>query len=169
VKDSRLLKNGRSSHLLNSLKWWSKRCSMNENDVIKAIECCCENENCRECPLAEMHSAICIKKLMNNTLDLIKRQQAEIYNLKEDLSEYRNVPILTKNDCLIATVEKRADGKQYHTALLTIKMDEIRAEAYKEFAEEFEKRCIASGIYPAITQNILKNLVKEKTEGSNGE
>lgn len=97
-----------------------------------------------------------------------EKLKAAIYNLKEDLKEYRNVPILTKNDCLIATVEKRADGKQYHNALLTIKINEIRAEAYKEFAEEFEKRCIASGVYPAVTKNILKNLLKELTEGSNG-
>ena len=38
------------------------------------------------------------------------------------------------------------------------------SQAIKKFAEEFEKRCIASGIYPVITKNILKNLVKEKTE-----
>lgn len=102
-------------------------------------------------------------------ISIIKKEnenlKAMIYNLSEDLKEYKSMPIQTKNDCLIATVEKRADGKQYHTALLTIKMDEIRAEAIKEFAEQFEKRCIASGIYPAITKNILKNLVKEKTEG----
>ena len=40
-----------------------------------------------------------------------------------------------------------------------------KSEAYKEFAEEFEKRCIASGIYPAVTKNILKNLSIELTEG----
>lgn len=45
---------------------------------------------------------------------------------------------------------------------------EIKNEAIKEFANEFEKRCIASGIYPVVTKNILKNLVKEKTEGNDG-
>lgn len=34
----------------------------------------------------------------------------------------------------------------------------------KDFAEEFEKCCIKSGIYPVVTKNILKNLVKEMTE-----
>ena len=43
-------------------------------------------------------------------------------------------------------------------------MKEIKGQAYKEFAEEFEKRCVASGIYPAVTKNILKKLVKELTE-----
>ena len=48
-------------------------------------------------------------------------------------------------------------------------INKAKSEAYKEFAEEFEKRCIASGIYPAVIKNILKNLLKELTEGSNGE
>lgn len=46
---------------------------------------------------------------------------------------------------------------------------ECMTEAIKEFAEQFEKRCVESGIYPAVTKNILKKLVKELTEGSNGE
>jgi hypothetical protein len=142
---------------------------MTDEEIIKALECCLIGEVafCDKCPVENCTD--CQRELLNQTINLIKRQQAEIYNLKEDLKEYRNVPILTKNDCLIATVEKRADGKQYHNALLTIKINEIRAEAYKEFAEEFEKRCIASGVYPAVTKNILKNLLKELTEGSNGE
>lgn len=45
------------------------------------------------------------------------------------------------------------------------KVKEIKSEAYKEFAEEYEKRCIASGVYPAVTKNILKNLLEELTEG----
>jgi hypothetical protein len=108
-------------------------------------------------------------------LDLIKRQQAEIYNLKEDLSEYRNMPILTKNDCLIATVEKRADGKQYHNAFLTIKVDEIRAEAkseaYKKITESVKAHMCSYDLdnyhsFRAIEEEAFDDLVKELTEGS---
>ena len=143
---------------------------MNENDVIKAIECCCENENCRECPLAEMHSAICIKKLMNTTLDLIKRQQARIeqeVDLNREMFEK-----MAKDEAEIEGKKKILDSYalQYGTVTdQSKKIKEIKDEAYKEFAEEFEKRCITSGIYPIITKNILKNLVKEMTEESNGE
>jgi hypothetical protein len=82
---------------------------MNENDVIKAIECCCENENCRECPLAEMHSAICIKKLMNTTLDLIKRQQAEIEQWKEEANRYQNLWCDAEKDISNARIEAQKD------------------------------------------------------------
>ena len=39
--------------------------------------------------------------------------------------------------------------------------EEIKAEAYKEFASEFEKRCIAGGIYPAFIRRQLENVKKE--------
>lgn len=39
-----------------------------------------------------------------------------------------------------------------------------KSKAIIRFTEEFEKRCIASGVYPAVIKNILKNLVKEMTE-----
>ena len=148
---------------------------MTGEQVIKALEQCGNIivSSCKDCPLHEKYNANCVRELTKDALDLIKRQQAEIYNLKEDLSEYRNMPILTKNDCLIATVEKRADGKRYHNALLTIKVDEIRAEACKEFAERLNKNFETytddeekNALY---MRNLINNLVKELTEVSNGE
>ena len=125
--------------------------AMTDEQIVKDFECC-------------IHG----KEGFVKVLDLIKRQQAEIYNLKEDLSEYRNMPILTKNDCLIATVEKRADGKQYHNALLTIKVDEIRAEAYKEFAEGLKQYLLLRriGQISVVPFEKVDNLLKELTEGS---
>lgn len=143
---------------------------MTDEQAIKAIECCCENESCRECPLAEMHGAICIKKLMNTTLDLIKRQQVRIeqeVDLNREMFEK-----MARDEAEIERKKKILDSYalQYGTVTdQSKKIKEIKDEAYKEFAEEFEKRCITSGIYPVITKNILKNLVKEMTEESNGE
>ena len=45
-------------------------------------------------------------------------------------------------------------------------IEQHKINTIKEFAEEFEKRCLKCGIYPVVTKNILKNLVKEKTEGN---
>lgn len=146
---------------------------MTDEQVIKALECCTKKYGCCDCPLE--NDELCMITINKEALSLIKRQQAEIYNLKEDLSEYRNMPILTKNDCMIATVEKRADGKQYHNALLTIKVDEIRAEAYKEFAEKLKKDKYVSsdwshGEHPyVVEEDDIDNLLWVLTEGSNGE
>jgi hypothetical protein len=164
---------------------------MTDEQIIKALERCGSDKYgfaCEECP--RLHNGIeneryCRRDLIISAHDLIKRQQAEIYNLKEDLSEYRNMPILTKNDCLIATVEKRADGKRYHNALLTIKVDEIRAEAYKEFAERLEYEVLHEDIevnalkcrdYESFynganqfryqTKGCVSRILKELTEGS---
>lgn len=54
---------------------------MTDNEIIKALECCFNNNgNCtEECPLR--HNNECWKILSSSTLDLINRQQAEIERL----------------------------------------------------------------------------------------
>lgn len=74
-----------------------------------------------------------------DTIAIINRQKAEIEMLEE---------------------ENRRMKKYYFTHDYHV----CHNEAIKEFAEEFEKRCLASGIYPVVTKNILKNLIKEMTE-----
>lgn len=131
---------------------------MTDEQIIQAVGLCANNNgSCRECPLHSMYSANCITKLMNNTLDLIKRQQEmieAIINGQETLSK-----ALVTKDAEIERLEAEKDN-----LIRTYK--ECMTDAIKEFAEEFEKRCIASGIYSAITKNILKNLVKERTDGN---
>ncbi len=64
---------------------------MNENDIIKALECCMKPigvEGCRVCPLCEKCNDD-PNALQELSLDLIKRQQAEIEKLK--VREYRNI------------------------------------------------------------------------------
>lgn len=115
---------------------------MTDEQVIKALPCLYGQEvMCKGCDFFLSKYPRCKEAVAKNALDLIKRQQAEIERLKgwdRLLKAESHAPIIKK----------------------------AKFEAYKEFAEEFEKRCIASGIYPAITKNLLKNLVKEKTEGS---
>lgn len=60
-----------------------------DKEVIKALECCnteYDDYQCPHCPL--LHKG-CKKALIQEALDLINRQQAEIERLKEEL-EIRN-------------------------------------------------------------------------------
>lgn len=56
---------------------------MTDNEIIKALECCTEDEDCAHCPLTK-EIPYCIDDTMVGALNLIKRQQAEIERLKND-------------------------------------------------------------------------------------
>ena len=92
--------------------------------------------------------------ICDRAVDLINRMNAEIVELESEIDkQYEQA----KADIL----GNMADGgTSCHWCI-----EQHEAKAIKEFAEEFEKRCLASGIYPVLIKNILKNLVKEKTEG----
>ena len=51
---------------------------MTDNEIVKALECCVNGEDCLNCPLQEQF-ADC--KPMTGALDLINRQKAEIERL----------------------------------------------------------------------------------------
>jgi len=110
---------------------------MTDEQIIKALECC-SNYCTVGCPLVDIEDIDkCTSQMSKYALDLIKRQQAEIERLQE----------IANPKCQQC-------------------VEQTRKNSFVEFADEFEKRCIASGVYPAVTKNILKNLVKELTEGS---
>lgn len=57
---------------------------MTDNEIIKALECCTDEwyENCNECPYS-IDTVSCERmKLLEDSLDLINRQKAEIERLK---------------------------------------------------------------------------------------
>ena len=57
---------------------------MTDNETIKALECCCKNNNCEGCPLDYLtFSSQCVSELAIKSLDIITRQQKEIEKLKE--------------------------------------------------------------------------------------
>lgn len=64
---------------------------MTDNEIIKALEHCSDNGECKDCP-ANPHignCGCCINGLMKRAHDLINRQKAEI-------ERFNNSPILTK-------------------------------------------------------------------------
>lgn len=75
---------------------------MTDDEIITALECCCNLERigCEECPQYELHSAMCIKDVMNKALGLINCQKAEIERLKQENSERTYEGTIEKSELL---------------------------------------------------------------------
>lgn len=72
---------------------------MTDNEIIKVLDCCTDEsyENCNECPYS-IDTVSCERmKLLEDSLDLINRQQAEYNNL---LGQFRIL------DCECGRLEK---------------------------------------------------------------
>lgn len=62
---------------------------MTDNEIIKTLECCnvlATGSGCKDCPLYNFEGT-CSAEMINQTLDLINRQKAEIERLKKLLAE----------------------------------------------------------------------------------
>lgn len=108
---------------------------MTSNEIIKALECCLKTNQaykCRDCRYYNK-TANCLSRLMTDTVDVIKRQQAEIESLNNKLIEQQ-----LKNNML------------YETSL------EIKSEAIKEFAETFLE-IVQKNHYLLVSQNNSKD------------
>ena len=93
---------------------------MTDEQIIKALECCIAQENCEKvsceiCPYDRVYD--CKEVMLQNTLDLIYRQKAEIEKLGNQNT------ILLKSKC-----------KKINAATKVIK-----SEAIKEFAERLKE------------------------------
>lgn len=118
---------------------------MNDKDIIKALECCGNviTSGCKGCPYHIKHNASCVRELMLDALDLIKRQQAEIEKL---------------------TIQKNAFGAGMKVEAR--KNDDVRVEAIREFAERLKYKFRTwqdnSGNWILyIKMDCIDNLVKE--------
>ena len=58
---------------------------MNDNDIIKALECCVDQMNCRKCPLYVPGDGDCVDIVKIRALAIINRQNAEIEKLQRKL------------------------------------------------------------------------------------
>ena len=133
---------------------------MTDEQIIEALQRCFivgSCSGCAGCPLKpkRQEDANCIDKLVTNTIDLIKRQQAEIERLKKEHDKnFEKWEILDKR-----TKERYAE--LYETA-----KGVVRAEAIKEFAERLKAKkteiCTGHGSYDyAVYDYDIDNLVKE--------
>ena len=146
---------------------------MTDNEIIKALEICINNEelSCKDknCPCFKL-CAKDIDALEKQTLDLINRQKAEIEGLKAPkfLVEYK--PLTDK--------EMYEKMKNAHLGIITVgeptikRIDEegIKSEAIKEFAERLKEHTTTAIFgqgkysYEIVTEQSIDNLVKEMTE-----
>ena len=114
---------------------------MTDNDIIKALECCnYPMQVCNECPIPNdiRDNCKCMETLCETALNLIKRQQAEIERLAKG--------------CGIITEE---DENWYPPPLKTL--EEIKAEAIKEFAERLRKHYDAYEDYDDIYAHHIRD------------
>ena len=86
---------------------------MTDNEIIKALECCMKTEFISDCAKCEMLASDCKDTLIENALDLINRQKAEILELQKRIINWR--------------------------ADMDYRPDEIKSEAIKEFEERLSK------------------------------
>ena len=103
---------------------------------------------------------------VNNTLDIVNRQQAEIERLKAKCENTQIGYNFAKAD--IERLNKELIEKKLRKEMLHYTVEEVKAEAIKEFAEELKQRTLIQPEYNDFVKEFLKiihrnidNLVKE--------
>ena len=120
---------------------------MNDNEIIKALECCtvCSSiETCGECPYVECPTRKgCVGEMVKDALDLINRQKAEIERLQNAYKQ-----------CA------------WERDIFLDELKTAKSEAIKDFAERLKEEATVDDDSTWWVANIdIDNLVKEMTEG----
>lgn len=110
-----------------------------DEEIIEALECHINADDCESCGICGWCEEIILTKLV---LDLINRQKAEIERLQK---EANLVSILFQD--------------------LQERINDIKAEAYKEFAERLKRSTVTvvlgNKIYAVATSKDVDNILKE--------
>ena len=132
-----------------------------DEQIKKALECC-NNGSCRECPF-RCGSAACVTNLLRAVLDLDNRQEAEIAELKSDLT-------LLKNDyeqCKSVYDEEKAKVAKLNDKLITAYklLKTAKFEAIKEFSERLKEQKLfivgGSMVFVSDIDSLAKEMVGE--------
>ena len=110
-----------------------------DEEIIETLERCSKGGGCFRCAMAYMHSANCIRILETECLDLINRQKAEIEQWQEEANSWQT------RFC------KEIDNRE-----------EIKAEAYKEFAERLCEGKVSNDKTVIEAKVLLKEMVGEE-------
>lgn len=126
---------------------------MNDEEIKKCLECCI-SLSCEGCPLKNNHGCLAISD--ENALALINRQQAEIEQLKRNLSQCENgySQELHLARCKIEVLKSLCTSEDKLIKELRAEIKQAKSEAIKEFAE------LIVADYPEM-EFYLDNLVKE--------
>ena len=138
---------------------------MTDEQIIKALECCVKTEFISDCAKCEMFAFDCKDILIENALDLINRQKAEIERLEKEHNEYP-VKTIVGNNCEVHS----KTSKDYDNLIADIGNEAIKefAERLKESIYTHENRVDIDGII-LLTRidNSIDALVKQMTGGGN--
>lgn len=140
-----------------------------DEEIKSSLEVIATTRNCNECKIrnCKWGTCNCSQITANAALDLINRQKAEIEAIKDE-----------KAMAFKLSEEQINEVKEYVLKSVEYNEREIKAEAYKEFAEKIKKsikenvdeawhRDDGNGIYDAEyvlddIDNLLKEMVGEK-------
>ena len=144
-----------------------------DEEIIRNYEWCigCTSDRCRECTMDE--EGFCEEELQDLVLDLINRQKAEIERLKSELLNTRRKALLEASskfaghsnyhgDTILCKLICMAEGQEVGMAI-PLDMSEMKAKAYKEFAEKaaIELANAYSSEYAHWIDVTLNNLLEE--------
>ena len=132
---------------------------MTDEQIIKALECCAtdDGDDCFQCPYGNIvykpGNGGCVNRCRKDALNLINRQKARTKELEERIS-YLEESI----DC---------SRKEHNRSLQ--KMQQLKSEAIKEFAEQLKETAYSysdiSGYRSTVVDaDSIDNLIKEMTE-----
>ena len=139
---------------------------LKDNEIIKALECCCKNNNCEGCPLDYLtFSSQCASELAIKSLDLINRLQAQ----NKDLAETVHNLTLEKDALFDKAEELKAEVERLKEFIVeTRRCDkEIKSEAVKEVAERLKYSFFDNGYespdvdFDYFVDNLVKEMIKE--------
>lgn len=134
---------------------------MKDKDIIKALECCSIEINCRNCPIHMENSAKCVCTLLRNAHDLITRQKTENENLKVELQSMRGAANSLKMHYEEAQAE--IENLKNENFILSQKRANIfeitdaygrgRSKAVKDFAERI-KMSIKANVVETLCNDV---------------
>lgn len=137
---------------------------MTDNEIIKALECCVNNQYCWLCVLKDREDDC--YDILKSALDLINRQKAEIARLRAVQGSIDN---FARDLCKERLLKGKAiadfeDLQEY------IKKE--KSKAIREFAKRLKKKTYpfpcAIGVENAVTIRAINDLVEEMA-GENAE
>ena len=130
-----------------------------DEEIIRALKCFVAEEcpNCDECPFDEC-CYDCTNKMLNNALDLINRQRAEIERL---------ITLNSQLETDVINANMNLQHITYEFDLLEQEKSVVRAEAIKGFADKLISKSHAmqrlsnGAIYRAVTDGQIEKIAKE--------
>ena len=152
---------------------------LTDSEIVKALECCPVADDCYECECKEFCPQY-MGDLIPLALDLINRQKAKNETLKELNGRLVVLGDRFRSELKTATAENERlqeaiDEQDIEISRLYKRIDEAKAEAYKEFAERLKTE-YAKGMNwfkkkesYYVDVGDINNLLKELVGEDNGE